>query len=110
MKSTNTFSLSGRLTADARYFDSKNGKVTRFTLAHNFGQGMPALFTDVVMFSKNGSKEIAIPEDVLKKGNPVLASGYFRPSTSTKDGKTYHNVDLVVTSLSPLAGDAESAE
>ena len=52
MKSVNTFSLSGRLTSDARYFDSKNGKVARFTIAHNFGKGMPALFLDAVMFEE----------------------------------------------------------
>ena len=34
MKSVNTFSLSGRLTADGRLYDSKNGIVARFSLAH----------------------------------------------------------------------------
>ena len=49
-----------------------------------FGKGMPALFQDAVMFSKNGSKEVTIPEELLKKGTPVLISGYFRPNTTRK--------------------------
>ena len=110
MKSVNTFSLSGRLTSDARYFDSKNGKVARFTIAHNFAKGMPALFMDAVMFSKNGSKDITIPEEILKKGTPVLISGYFRQSVNTKDGVKYENTDMVVTSCDPLAEEAEGAE
>lgn len=107
MKSVNTFSLSGRLTSDARFFDSKNGKVARFSIAHNFGPGMPALFCDAVMFSKNGSKDVAIPEELLKKGTPVLISGYFRPNTNIKDGVKYESRDMVVTSLDPLADEAE---
>lgn len=43
MKSINSFSLSGRLTKDARFFDSKNGKVARFAIAHNFGKDKAAL-------------------------------------------------------------------
>ena len=109
MKSINTFSLSGRLTSDARFFDGKNGKVARFSIAHNFGKGMPALFQDAVMFSKNGSKEVTISEELLKKGTPVLISGYFRPNNNTKDGVTYTGTDLVVTSCDPLAEEAEDA-
>lgn len=110
MKSVNTFSLSGRLTSDARYFDSKNGKVARFSVAHNFGKGMPALFLDAVMFSKNGSKDVTIPEEILKKGTPVLITGYFRPNVNTKDGVKYESTDMVVTSCDPLAEEAEGAE
>ena len=109
MKSVNTFSLSGRLTSDARFFDGKNGKVARFSIAHNFGQGMPALFTEAVMFSKNGAKDVTIPEALLKKGTPVLISGYFRPNINTKDGMKYENTDMVVTSCDPLEEEAESA-
>ena len=74
-----------------------------------FGKGMPALFQDAVMFSKNGSKEVTIPEELLKKGTPVLISGYFRPNNNTKDGVTYTGTDLVVTSCDPLAEEAEDA-
>ncbi len=109
MKSVNTFSLSGRLTSDARYFDGKNGKVARFSIAHNFGKGMPALFQDAVMFSKNGSKDVNIPEALLKKGTPVLITGYFRPNVNTKNGVTYSNTDMVVTSCDPLAEEPEDA-
>ena len=96
--------------SDARYFDSKNGKVARFSVAHNFGKGMPALFLDAVMFSKNGSKDITIPEEILKKGAPVLITGYFRPNINTKDGVKHESRDMVVTSCDPLAEEAEGAE
>ena len=109
MKSVNTFSLSGRLTSDARFFDSKNGKVARFSIAHNFGKGMPALFMDAVMFSKTSGREIIIPDELLKKGTPVLISGFFRLNVIKRDGATYENVDYVVTSCTALEGEEESA-
>ena len=102
MKSTNTFSLSGRLTSDARYFESKNGIVARFSIAHNFGRGQAALFVDCVVFPKKGD---TLPEDLLKKGTPVLISGYIKPNSNTRDGKTYTMIDFVVTSLSAQAED-----
>lgn len=104
MKSVNTFSLTGRLTADARYFDSKNGIIARFSVAHNFGRGIPALFIDCVIFPK---KDEVIQEDLLRKGTPVLISGYLRPNTNTKDGKTYTTTDFVVTSLLPAEVEDE---
>ena len=110
MKSVNTFSLSGRLTSDARFFDGKNGRVARFSIAHNFGKGMPALFADVVMFGKNGNKDVDISEELLTKGTPVLVSGYFRVSVTSKDGVTYENKDMVATSCEPLEAEAEDAE
>ena len=110
MKSVNNFSLSGRLTSDARYFDSKNGKVARFSIAHNFGKGMPALFLDAVMFSKNSGRDITIPEDLLKKGTPVLISGFLRLNVVTKDGATYENTDYVVTSCTALTDEDEDAK
>ncbi len=111
MKSVNTFSLSGRLTSDARYFDSKNGKVARFTVAHNFGKGEPALFLDAVMFSKNSGRDITIPEDLLKKGNPVLLTGYMKlmVTKNKTTGIVYESKDLVVVSCDPLAEEAEEA-
>ncbi len=110
MKSVNTFSISGRLTADARYFDSKNGKVARFTIAHNFGKGEPALFLDAVMFPKNGSKTVTIPENLLTKGTPVIISGYMKMTVNKKDGVTYESKDLVAVSCDPLTEEAEDAQ
>lgn len=106
MKSVNTFSLSGRLTADARLYDSKNGIVARFSLAHNLGRGIPALFIDAVIFPKKGEM---LQEELLKKGTPVLISGYMRPNSNTKDGKTYTTTDFVVTSLLPAEAEGEGA-
>ena len=107
MKSVNTFSLSGRLTSDARYFESKNGNIARFSIAHNFGRGQAALFVDAVMFPKKGE---TLPEDLLKKGTPVLISGYMKPNLNTKDGKTNTTTDFVVTSLSANEVEDEGAE
>ncbi len=107
MKSVNTFSLTGRLTADANYYESKNGRIARFSIAHNFGKGVPALFVDCVIFPKKGQ---SIPEDLLTKGTPVLISGYMKPNANTKDGKTYTTTDYVVTSLSANQDEDEGAE
>ncbi len=107
MKNANCFSLTGRLTSDARFFDSKNGKVARFSLAHNFVTGTPTLFVDLVMFSKTGAKDTPIPEDLLKKGTPVEVSGFLRPGKS-QDGKKPAGMVLVAASCEPIA-EAESA-
>lgn len=107
MKTANCFYLTGRLTADARYFDSKTGKVARFSLAHNFASGAPTLFVDVVMFSKTGTKDTPIPENLLKKGTPVQVSGIFRAS-KPQEGKKTTGVDLVVASCEP-ADEVEGA-
>jgi single-stranded DNA-binding protein len=106
MKSVNTFSLTGRLTADARFFDSKNGKIARFSIAHNFGKGDPALFVDAVIFPRKG---LVIPEDLLVKGSPVQITGYLKPSSNVKDGKTYNSIDWVITSISS-ADEGEDGE
>ena len=107
MKSVNTFGLSGRIVADAKYFESKKGTIARFSIAHNFGKGVPALFCDAVIFPQKDEK---IQEDLLKKGTPVLISGYLRPNTNTKDGKTYTTTDYVVTSLRPAEVEGEGGE
>ena len=107
MKTVNSFYLSGRLTADARYFEGKNGKVARFSIAHNFGPGQQPLFVDAVMFSKTGAKDTPIPEDLMKKGTPVQVCGFFRPA-KTKDGNKYSGFDLVVASCDPLEDEGAS--
>lgn len=107
MKTYNSFYLTGRLTSDARIFDGKNGKVARFSLAHNFVTGTPALFVDLVMFSKTGAKDTPIPENLMKKGTPVQVCGFFRPA-KTKDGNKYSGFDLVVASCDPLEDESAS--
>lgn len=107
MKTANSFYLTGRLTSDARIFDGKNGKVARFSLAHNFVNGTPTLFVDLVMFSKTGAKDTPIPEDLLKKGAPVQVCGFFRPS-KPQEGKKTSGIDWVTASCEPQA-EAESA-
>ena len=108
MKSINTFAISGRLTSDANIYDGKKGKVARFDIAHNYGKGMDALFVKAVMFSKNGKKDVNIPENLLKKGQAVTVSGYLRPNNNTKDGKTYRDIDFVVLSCVETADEGEA--
>ena len=110
MKSINTFAVSGRLTSDAQIYDGKNGKVARFSIAHNFGKGMDPLYLDTVMFSKNGKKAVEIPVDLLKKGQAVELGGYLRPNISTDEaGKTYRRIDFVVlTCNAPAEAEAEA--
>lgn len=105
MKTVNSFNLSGRLTSDANIFDSKNGKVARFSIAHNYGIGHQALFVDCVMFSKTGAADTPIPEDLLKKGTPVQVFGFFRPAKN-KDGKRNSGIDLVVGSCDRLEDES----
>lgn len=107
MKSINSFSLTGRCVADANYYESKNGKIARFSVAHNFGKGVPALFIDCVIFPKKG---LNIAEDLLTKGTPVLISGYMKPNTNTKDGKTYTTTDFVVNSLTANQDEDDGGE
>ena len=106
----NNFSMSGRLTSDAKIFEGKNGNIYRFDLAHNFGRGMDTLFINCVMYPKNGKKDVDIPSDLLKKGTPVYASGYIRPNVSEKDGKKYRSIDFVVLSISSADDEVESEE
>ena len=106
MKTINSFSLSGRLTADARYFEGKTGKVARFSIAHNFAHGQQPLFVDCVMFSKTGAKDTPIPENLLTKGTPVQIRGLFRPA-KTSEGK-YSGYDLVVGSCDQLEDESAS--
>ena len=104
--SRNNIEVSGRLTSDAAISDGKNGKVARFSLAHNFGKGMDALFLNIVMFSKNGKKDVEIPVDTLKKGAAVIVSGYLRPNNFKKqDGTTYRSIDLVALGVEAIAAD-----
>ena len=107
MKTINSFYLSGRLTADARIFEGKTGKVARFSIAHNFGPGQQAIFVDAVMFSKTGAKDTPIPENLLKKGTPVQLCGFFRPA-KPQEGKKYCGFDLVVASCDPLEDESVS--
>lgn len=120
MKSANNISLSGRLTADAVSNESKN--FARFTIAHNMGKdaqgNQRVLFLEATMFNKNHKRDVVIPFDLLKKGQPVLVNAWLTPDSYTnKDGKTVNTVRYIVKSveaITPEEADAndetESAE
>lgn len=105
-KSVNTFSFSGRLTEDAHTNDEK--KYARFSLAHNYGKGMMPAFLDVTMFPKNGNKDVEIPFDLLKKGTPVVASGYIKPKRNRK-GLDFIALTVVPAEAGDNAQDEEAA-
>ena len=105
--SRNSFEMSGRIVKDAQSNESRS--YARFSLAHNFGKGMEPLFVDVVMFDKNGKKAVNIPFELLKKGTPVVVSGYMRPNVyKAEDGRTYRRVDYVVLSVEAIQAEPEA--
>ena len=116
MKSTafvsrNSFEVSGRIVRNAETFNGKNGKVARFSVAHNFGKDMDPLYIDVVMFSKNGKKEVEIPEGLLTKGTAVIVSGFMKPNIYKNEaGKTYRRVDYVALTVQAIAADPAEKE
>lgn len=105
--SKNNFTFSGRLTADAVTNEGKS--YARFTLAHNLGKDNAPLFLDIVMFNKNRSHKVKIPFDLLKKGAPVIASGYMKPDSYTnKEGKEITKIQFIA--LSVKTATAEEAD
>ena len=112
--SENSFALTGRICERGlKIYRDENGKITvaRFTVAHNFGKnsGLEPLYKDVVMFAKNGKKDVAINESLLVKGQPVRVSGYQRSGnwTDEKGGKHYRidNVGLTLEAIGDAAAD-----
>ena len=99
--SENAFTLTGRLVKDVVTNDDK--KYARFTIAHNFGKDMDALFTDCVAFAKNGKKDIDIPFDLLKKGAMVRVAGFLRPNNHEYKGKKYYATDFVALQCEPAS-------
>lgn len=101
--SLNSFSTSGRIVKDAETFDTKHGKCYRFSIAHNMGKDRDALFTDIVMFDKNGKQDVAVDESLLKKGTAVVVEGYRRPNNLRKDGKIVkYGTDYVALTLTSI--------
>ena len=114
MKSSNNITLSGRLTADAISNESKS--FARFTIAHNMGKdaqgAQKVLFFEATMFAKNHKREVAIPFDLLKKGQPVLVNAWLMPDSYTnKDGKTVNTVKYVVKTVEAITNeDADASD
>lgn len=113
MKSTNNLSLSGRLTADAVTNEAKS--YARFTIAHNMGRdaegNQKAIFIELSMFAKNHNKNVAIPFDLLKKGQPVVVNAWMMPDSYTaKDGRTVNTVRYVVKSVEAITPEEADAE
>lgn len=97
---TNSFSIGGRICEHGLEI-TKNG-VAQFVIAYNFGagSGLVPLYTECVMMTPPGGN---LPMELLKKGTPVLASGYRRASSWVdREGAKHYQVDYVVTDLKPV--------
>ena len=110
-ESVNRFEVSGNV-CERGLKTFENG-AARFTVGHNFGRSkLEPLFIDIVMFPKNGKKDVEIPAELLKKGQAVIVSGYRRPNNWVdKDGGKHYRLDLVALSLTENGIEtAEAAE
>ena len=74
-KSINAIAFSGRVCEKGL---SISKGVARFTLAHNMGPKAKPVFANVVFFPKNGNKDVAFDETLIKRGMPVVVKGYLR--------------------------------
>ena len=96
--SLNRFAISGNICERGlKVYD--NGTV-RLTVAHNMGRNRDALYTDIVMFPKNGKKDVVIPAELLKKGKNVIVSGYRRANNWVdKDGGKHYRIDFIALEI-----------
>lgn len=111
-ESVNSFDITGRVCERGiKLADSKNkkgeviGKTLQFSMGHNMGKGRETLFLDVVMFSKNGSKQVELPVDLIKKGASIRVKGYIKPGrgfaykNKAGEDKSLGRFDLVALSI-----------
>lgn len=111
-ESVNSFDITGRVCERGiKVVDSKNkageviGKTLQFSMGHNMGKGRETLFLDVVMFSKNGSKQVELPVDLIKKGASIRVRGYIKPGrgfnykNAAGQDKSLGRFDLVALSI-----------
>ena len=111
-ESINSFDITGRVCERGiKVVDSKNkageviGKTLQFSMGHNMGKGRETLFLDVVMFSKNGSKQVELPVDLIKKGASIRVKGYIKPGrgfaykNKAGEDKSLGRFDLVALSI-----------
>ncbi len=78
-----TFSL-----AEDKSYKDKNGEKVEKTVWHN-----------CIMFATKFSEKQL---DVFKKGNQFYIEGDYETSTSTKDGNTYNNANIIVENFKVL--------
>ena len=111
-ESVNSFDITGRVCERGiKVVDSKNkkgeviGKTLQFSMGHNMGKDRQTLFLDVVMFSKNGAKQIELPVDLIKKGASIRVKGYIKPgrgfayTNKAGEDKSLGRFDLVALSI-----------
>ena len=103
IESTNTIAISGRV-CERGIVKSEQGTI-RFSMGHNMGPKTPTLFIDVVMFPKNGKKDVAVPAELIEKGASVLVKGYLKPGRSfgyknaAGEDKALGRLELVALSI-----------
>ena len=113
-ESVNNTVFSGRICERGLKISDKG--TARFALAHNMGPKAAPVFLNCVMFPKNGSKEVNIPVELIKKGQPVIAKGYLRngdreytPNGAAEgETKLFRQLDLVVLELLDNTAAAEA--
>lgn len=82
--SVNNVDITGRLYADPEMTDKR----CILHLIHNVAKDVTPVFRDVVAFDRTGSKKFNIPENLLKKGAPVLVHAFFNPDNLTNEDGT----------------------
>ncbi len=93
----------------------KSKGTVRFSMGHNLGPKADTLFLNVVMFPKNGKKELKVPEELIVKGAALTVKGYLKSDNRTftdKSGaqKTFRQLVLVALSIEPTNIKAEQPE
>jgi len=99
--SINTYAVSGNICGQGlqKY---KNGTI-RFSIMHDMPQSngeVLKLVTDLVVFPKNGGREINVDTSLISKGRSVIVKGFRRPNCWTdKHGNLHQETNFVVTDI-----------
>lgn len=103
MKTTNSFSVAGRLAADAEVKNTTNSNVAnvRVAVSSKKGEQTTTGWIDIEAWNKD-----AKAFENLKKGSLIQFNGFFRPEEyDTKEGKHRQVIVFVATSWEPVTAD-----
>lgn len=107
MKTTNNFSLVGRLAADAEVKNFNNSSKAEMRIAVSRIKGNETITGWINIEAwKNDNNDF----EELKKGKLIQFNGFFAPDAyTTKDGKNIANVKLVAAEWTPVTKKEEEA-
>lgn len=103
MKASNSFSVAGRLAADAQVKNTTNSNVAnaRVAVSSKKGENTTTGWIDIEAWNKD-----AQAFENLKKGQLIQFNGFLRPEEyKTKDGKHRQVIIFVATSWEPVTAD-----